>query len=285
MYRDFSKLNNNLQVLEKEIKEKNFITETKYECSYIILSGLSNADSLDKMLESFVKTTDNLGKSEIIIISNGSFDHTPEVVNKNLKGFDYILIYLNPNRGIAGGFNEGLKRASGKYICVLQDDIIIYQPGWNTNLSAFLDKYDRIGAIGFLLEKKGDLKPTQAVVVSSMYCITMMFRQGFGLWDELYNPNSLEDFDFCYRIRSKGYEICGINLDIYHPPLGELSTVSVTRKISGISNKICSYGLLLSHLFTKRYEEILNHENNFDRFFTPIEKIYTLYPDHGSLTP
>lgn len=256
LFEQFVKENKTVANLVEESRKRIFTPETQIECSYVVLSGLSNADSLDKMLESFVNTTDNLNNSEIIIVSNGSHDHTYEVVHKNLKNHDYILIHLNPNRGIAGGFNEGIKKASGKYICVLQDDVVIHQENWSNVLSAFLDKHEKIGAIGFWPEKLPDLKANEALIVNQMYCFAMMFRNSFGLWDTLFNPNSFEDVDFTLRIRKQGFDVCAINLDIYHPPIGALSPTSATRKIGAISNKVSSHSAILRYLLQKRHEDM-----------------------------
>jgi hypothetical protein len=58
--------------------------------------------------------------TEIIIVDNGSPEHTCKEIEHEFTGVKFI--YLEKNLGFAGGNNEGFKHATGKYILMLNND-------------------------------------------------------------------------------------------------------------------------------------------------------------------
>lgn len=62
----------------------------------------------------------NYKQLEIIVVNNGSTDESAEYVKKNFPKFQ--LIEIKKNRGFAGANNYGVKKATGKYILLLNND-------------------------------------------------------------------------------------------------------------------------------------------------------------------
>lgn len=64
-----------------------------------------------------------LDSSEIIVIDNDSSDGTPELVRES---FPFIkLIRNDSNLGFAKATNIGIKEATGKYVCLINSDVVI----------------------------------------------------------------------------------------------------------------------------------------------------------------
>ena len=76
---------------------------------------------LDKCLDSLVKQT--LDAIEIIVINDGSTDHSKEIIEKYRNIYpDKIKHFVKPNGGIADVRNYGLERISAPYFTFLDSD-------------------------------------------------------------------------------------------------------------------------------------------------------------------
>jgi GT2 family glycosyltransferase len=73
---------------------------------------------------------------EIIVVDDASTDETASLIARSYP--DVRLICLERNRGFAGAVNEGIRRASGEYIALLNDDTQAH-PQWLTELVKVLD--------------------------------------------------------------------------------------------------------------------------------------------------
>jgi GT2 family glycosyltransferase len=67
------------------------------------------------------------GDFEVIVVDNGSQDGSSEYLQERYP--HVTLVRLSENRGYAGGNNEGIKRASGKYLALLNNDTKV-DPVW-----------------------------------------------------------------------------------------------------------------------------------------------------------
>lgn len=68
---------------------------------------------------------------EIIVVDNGSTDDSVDFIKRYYP--EVRLIELSENRGFAGGNNEGIKIAKGKFIAFLNNDAVP-DPDWLKNL-------------------------------------------------------------------------------------------------------------------------------------------------------
>jgi GT2 family glycosyltransferase len=87
-------------------------------------------------------------KLQIIMVDNNSSDGSSRFVEKKFPNVE--IIPLEKNLGYAGGNNEGLQRARGKYIALINNDCIA-DPEWLCEmLSIFKNSSDdaKIGAVG-----------------------------------------------------------------------------------------------------------------------------------------
>jgi glycosyltransferase involved in cell wall biosynthesis len=75
---------------------------------------------------------------ELIVINDGGTDETEKIIN-NFNSSKIIYCKLKENKGLSGALNEGIIRASGKYIAYLDDDDIYY-PGHIETLVRFIEE-------------------------------------------------------------------------------------------------------------------------------------------------
>ncbi len=123
-------------------------------CSIIILN-YQGEKILKDTLESLSRLSYPKDRFEIIVVDNASRDKSKEVIenyiDSRLRGNDAALanfqsLYLTENLGFAGGNNEGIKIAKGKYVILLNNDCIVDKE-WLTELVKVAEKDEKIFAV------------------------------------------------------------------------------------------------------------------------------------------
>lgn len=84
----------------------------------VVVPTWNRADLLREMLESL--RTQTRPPDEIVIVDNGSTDHTPEVAAQ----FGAKRITLATNAGFAGAINQGVKTANGDWLLLANNDVV-----------------------------------------------------------------------------------------------------------------------------------------------------------------
>lgn len=100
-----------------------------------------------EMTAACIKSLDKLKFKdfEIVVVDNGSGDGSADYISKK---FPKIRLVKNKrNLGFAGGNNSALDFAKGKYICLLNNDMVV-DPLWLTRLLSVMEKDKKIGAAG-----------------------------------------------------------------------------------------------------------------------------------------
>ena len=77
----------------------------------------------------------SLPETEILIHVDGSTDGTAEWLER--EGYDYVF---EKHQGIYHGFNEAISRASGEYVALFADDMIVFS-NWDKTLLRYAKKY------------------------------------------------------------------------------------------------------------------------------------------------
>lgn len=96
--------------------------------------------------------------SEIIVIDNASTDGSAEAV---AQGFPGVLLLRNAeNLGFAKANNQGMQRATGKYLLLLNPDTLFVEDTI-TPLLAFMEQHAEAGMAGCkILNRDGSLQPS-----------------------------------------------------------------------------------------------------------------------------
>lgn len=111
-------------------------------CSIVILSynQLEYTKQCLNSIKAYTKDVDY----EIIIVDNASHPETVEYLEKR---DDIILIKNSKNEGFAGGCNQGIKAAHGKYIMLLNNDTVVTER-WLYNMVQFLEENQDVSMVG-----------------------------------------------------------------------------------------------------------------------------------------
>jgi glycosyltransferase involved in cell wall biosynthesis len=114
----------------------------------VIIPTYNRADLVDRLLSSFTRQTHPVLEYEIILVDDGSTDHTEAIASKwrtvlpNLRYFR-----LEKNKGQSAAHNKGLHESSGEYLLFTDDDCIP-DPNWIAVMSAALTEHPVIaGAV------------------------------------------------------------------------------------------------------------------------------------------
>ncbi|MFB0555255.1 MAG: glycosyltransferase family 2 protein [Phycisphaerae bacterium] len=95
---------------------------------------------------------------EVIVIDNASTDGSVEMVKKDFP--QVTLIKNSQNLGFARANNIGIHQSSGRYICLVNSDVIVLN-GCIENLISFMDNYPTAGMVGpRILNQDRTLQPS-----------------------------------------------------------------------------------------------------------------------------
>lgn len=171
---------------------------------------------------------------EIILVDNGSTDGTRAFLADYAKTHGQCAVILNDeNRGFAGGNNQGIEKAQGDYILLLNNDVRVTQD-WLERLIAHMEPYPDIGMLGpmsnsvsgpQLVEQVpygNDMEKMQAFAIDFAhahagqtqdvlrlvgYCLLLKREvvDLIGGLDENYGSGNFEDDDLCLRSAIAGF--------------------------------------------------------------------------------
>lgn len=82
---------------------------------------------------------------EVVVVDNASGDGTTEMIESRYAWVK--LIKSEENLGFAKGNNVGIRECQGRYIALVNPDVIVL-PGCLDALAAFLDEHKRVGCVG-----------------------------------------------------------------------------------------------------------------------------------------
>ena len=88
----------------------------------IVICTRNRADSLAHVLETTCKQGLAEFGYEIIVVDNGSLDHTRQVTETFSQKFSNVRYILEPRCGLSNARNRGIREAKGRYVAYLDDD-------------------------------------------------------------------------------------------------------------------------------------------------------------------
>ena len=99
----------------------------------IIIPTRNRLPSLSRLFASLRLSLSRISSSyEIFVVNNGDIQNTGKILEL-AKAENLEIVVLGPTPGKSWGLNEGLKRAEGKIICPLDDDVVV-DPDWAEKL-------------------------------------------------------------------------------------------------------------------------------------------------------
>ena len=86
----------------------------------LIVPVYNTEQYLDKCLSSIFENT--YKNYEVIIVNDGTKDNSGEIIKKYIEKYDNIIYVKQENEGLSSARNEGVKKATGDYICFIDSD-------------------------------------------------------------------------------------------------------------------------------------------------------------------
>lgn len=176
----------------------------------IIIPSFNTKNLLIKCLESVGKSlqsTDYSLQSEIIVVDNGSTDGTVNEIKK-LQASSPNLVFLEnkQNLGFARAVNQGLEKAQGRYLLILNSDTVIENGAIDKEVN-FLETHLEVGVVGCQLKNQdGSLQPSGGYLPNlARVFFWMSFLDDLPLLKKILQPYHVEDKDFYTHQRYLGW--------------------------------------------------------------------------------
>ncbi|HET8644714.1 MAG TPA: glycosyltransferase, partial [Vicinamibacteria bacterium] len=113
----------------------------------VVVVTYNNEDLNRQCLESVYARTE-WPHFELIVVDNASGDGTPALLEREQARRERLAVVLNrENRGFAAANNQGLEKASGAFLVLLNNDTVVSR-GWLTALVRHLTADPYIGLVG-----------------------------------------------------------------------------------------------------------------------------------------
>jgi len=250
----------------------------------IVILNWNGKKHLEKCLLSIKKVS--YSPLEVIVVDNASSDGSSEMVKKDFP--EALLVVNKKNLGYSGGNNIGIRKSTGDYIFILNNDTEVSKDFLDPLVLAF-EKDTTLGCVqpkllygsdhmllnavgsyftstGFLYHygyrKKADLKQYNVpLTIYSAKGAAMLLRKStlkkVGLFDEDFFI-FFEETDLCHRLWLAGYKIVYIpDSIIYHYEAVDTNRQmkDYTRNYLSFRNRICSFiknlqGINILKIFT-----------------------------------
>jgi len=194
----------------------------------IIVTYNSDLKLLRGCLDSLKKVT-NYNNYKVIISDNGSTNGSNDMIKKEYKWVG--LIENNANIYFAGGCNSAIKYALKKYnpdyYFLLNDDVVIIDKNWLSEVVKTAESDSKIGLVGTnpIYEEgisqnvggyiKGPLitldKEATGLVefdhITAFFLVSRKVIKKVGLIDPIFTPYLLDETDYCMRVKRAGFKI------------------------------------------------------------------------------
>jgi glycosyltransferase involved in cell wall biosynthesis len=218
----------------------------------IILTTYNSEKVIEATLNGIIQQDFPLDKVELIIVDGGSKDGTLNIINKfiqeNKRRFsDVKLVVHDRNYGVSKARNDGIKVSRGRYLLILDHDVVMPSSTIGALLQ-YLESMDGrvVAAIplhnnlcGGILSKweykirKGRVSRINAI--TSCALIRRELIDQIGLYDEILGPpyTVYEDIEFGARALAKGYEIHLLGIGGYEVIHNTCEETASTSNLNG----------------------------------------------------
>ena len=248
----------------------------------IVLTTCNSESVVEKALKGVVGQDFPLNRVELIIVDDGSKDNTLKMVKEFAERYsklfyDVKVVVHDRNYGVSKARNDGIKMSRGRYILILDHDVVMPRDTL-AKLLHYLESVDERVVAAIPLHnptckdiissweytiRRGRIWRTNAV--TSCALVRRELFDEIGLYDETLGPphTIYEDIELGARALSKGYEIHLLGtLEVVHETCDEASSEAptTTTKQGNIINKVkvlLRYIRVLKGVLNPRYRYAL----------------------------
>ncbi|MGI9950905.1 methyltransferase domain-containing protein [Moorellaceae bacterium AZ2] len=171
---------------------------------------------------------------EIIVVDNGSDKATQEVINKVASSKQNIVVVRNSeNQGYPRACTQGLARARGEYIVIINNDVLV-TPHWDKRILAVFARDSSMGIVGprtnycagpqvvtdcrydentldswaekWYLKHAGSLRGASRLI-GFLWMMKREVVEKIGGFDPLFGLGNYEDDDYCLRAQLAGFKL------------------------------------------------------------------------------
>ena len=223
----------------------------------IIVTFFPDEKKLNRVIESIVNQVDY-----VVIVDNGS-DAIFSIMSHYEDGFFWITNI--ENYGIAKALNQGIKFAGtlgAKWVITLDQD-----SECASNIISEYKKYINEDKIGVLcpveIERNCKVymnigKPLQEIekaITSGSFINMDIFEKTGGFQEELFID--YVDYDFCEKVRRKGYKICRVNTTTIVQESGQSSM----KELLGYKVRVGNYGYKRKYFLYRNWHYYIRKYN------------------------
>ncbi len=234
---------------------------------------------------------------EIIFVDNGSKDGTVDYLKELTHQYSHIRAVFNrTNKGFAYGNNQGARKARGKYVLFLNNDVLV-SDGWLEDLVKAIERNPMIGMVGPITNSISGLQrvtqipyqdeagfhafaaqvrqlnrdkitPRRRIAGFCMLMPSALFNELKG-FDRRFGTGNFEDDDLCLRVRNKKFAIMvheGVFIHHYGSQTFKANHIKYDQSIQE-----------KAHIFFKKwpkvdYEELLELKNPLSEVHARLKK-------------
>ncbi len=136
-------------------REQSQLTHAASPAVSVVVVNYNSGEDLEESLPALLDSEDATFQ-EVILVDNASTDRSLEIARRWADRDRRIrLIASSDNRGYAGGANLALPRARGRYIAILNPDVMV-SAGWLSRVVAVLEQHPEAAAANPLILLYGD---------------------------------------------------------------------------------------------------------------------------------
>lgn len=260
-----------------------------------IVLTVHNKDFLiEQVLNGIYENTE--GPYELIVVLDGCSDNSEAIVNSLARKNLTTILYAD-NVFETKANNIGLRKSEGKYVTIVQDDMIIKEKGWNKRMEkpfSFSDVFAvtartahdwRINYSSQHMGMEKDLDDCWCDILihtnhadrsntsRDIFAIRSSVNRGplmldnevlekLDYLDEIYEPQELDDHDLAYRAFKKFGKVCGCYWIDYQSEY----EWGGTRKDGGVSSWLYKANHKNMKILYNRHKDLILRENhNQDR--------------------
>ena len=169
----------------------------------VIIPAYNAENYLTEALDSVTGQTMPDSEYEIIIINDGSSDHTPEILKKYAASHTNITIINQKNSGPSAARNAGLAIAKGKYIFFFDADDVLINDALDSlfiraeeyNADLVIGKYDILN-----LYKIAPVHTLDDLVsLNEIEKYNPDILQTFALWNKLFRQDIITQYHLTFK--------------------------------------------------------------------------------------